>query len=458
MMKIRLGYYQPGDQILTKPICDLFDLSNSTVRNALKLLEQERYISLSKNQRAIVIWNHDDGRPLPEDLFIDRHTLTDLNSGSALFQTEILWQGLCLTQLSELDELKKLPRHLACEEPVLYLIKRISQQLGNPLLMELLRDITLFTSPTTYLYFLECPEINHRQLNQIYQGFLQAIELCKRRAYGQAHSLLSQQFDLFGQMPVSVNQERIHPAVRSFQWGKANIGLALSSQLIARIHEGIYPANTYLPSAQALAKEYSVSKMTIRRMIWMLNSLGVTETVNGVGTRVLSPAGNAEHVQWNNPDMKKNMLLFLYALQFLLVTCKRVTEEIFRKIPEEELLHMAQEMEEGAARRYYHLAFSIWLNRLIAFSHLESVRDIYSYLNHLLIWGIPLRYTGTPSRLLTEVQGMIDALKRGDRELFASVLEQYCYAIFSQSRRVLIDLGIAGAEETAVPILGGAAE
>ena len=49
---------------------------------------------------------------------------------------------------------------------------------------------------------------------------------------------------------------------------------------------GDYPVDSYLPSLPKMAERYGVSLSTVRRTLDVLNSLGVTRTYMGIGTKV----------------------------------------------------------------------------------------------------------------------------------------------------------------------------
>lgn len=62
----------------------------------------------------------------------------------------------------------------------------------------------------------------------------------------------------------------------------------IAVDLLRKIGQGIHPVGTLFPSNAVLADIYHVSEMTIRRTVGLMNQLGVSETRNGVGTRVVS--------------------------------------------------------------------------------------------------------------------------------------------------------------------------
>lgn len=455
MTRIRTGYYKAGDQIRCKPICDLFDVSNITVRNALRLLETEHYVSLSKNQRATVTWDPSGAEPLSGHFYIDKDTMIDVHISYALLQIGILWHGLRLFSPTELEELRLVPglRHPVTDIPAMYLIKRITQQFKNPVMLDLHRDILLFTYPTTLKYYQNHSYQDSDYMRKLNERFYTIIQMCRDKDIKELRCLVEDFYHMFGQMPVYTEGQDSGILPHPFRWGKTNISFSVSCNLIVRISTGVYPPNTFMPSVDTLAKQYCASNMTIRRTIHMLNSLGVTETVNGVGTRVIPPEKGALKIRWDDQDIQKNMLKYLYTLQILLVTGRSVTEATFPLLPEGEYSCMVKEIEEGISARIFHVIYGIWLKRIVQYSNLAAVREIFGRFDKMLIWGIPLRFSGNYIQYSRELQAIIDTLDRRDADGFAKMMERYCYRGFLHSRQTMIELNIKGAENVAVPLL-----
>ena len=89
--------------------------------------------------------------------------------------------------------------------------------------------------------------------------------------------------------------------------------------MICRINQDVYPVGTRLPNSHTLADIYHISGITVRRTIALLNKLGVTETVNGVGTFVISRGGPDIPYKLKDLTLDDNMRNFLEALQILAI-------------------------------------------------------------------------------------------------------------------------------------------
>ena len=62
----------------------------------------------------------------------------------------------------------------------------------------------------------------------------------------------------------------------------------IASEITQRIHKGIYKPQTYLPSENKLAKEFSVTRTTIRKALEILKQEDTIESFQGKGYKVKS--------------------------------------------------------------------------------------------------------------------------------------------------------------------------
>lgn len=62
----------------------------------------------------------------------------------------------------------------------------------------------------------------------------------------------------------------------------------IADEILRRIHKGKYPANSYLPSENQLAREFGVTRLTVRRALNVLKNQGTIESFQGKGYLVRS--------------------------------------------------------------------------------------------------------------------------------------------------------------------------
>ena len=89
---------------------------------------------------------------------------------------------------------------------------------------------------------------------------------------------------------------------------------------------------TLLPNNTILADIYHVSAITIRRTIGLLNKLGVTKSLNGVGIQVIFAGDSTILYKLKALMLDDNLLTFLEALQMLAITCESVIDVYKRQM------------------------------------------------------------------------------------------------------------------------------
>lgn len=116
----------------------------------------------------------------------------------------------------------------------------------------------------------------------------------------------------------------------AFQWSSYKKAsqrcYSLCMEILSGISWGLYPAGAMLPSMNKMAEEKQVSVITIRRTLSLLGSIGVTKTVNGIGTYILPLGKVADNCDFTRPIVRKRLLDYVQSLQAFALTCRRITE------------------------------------------------------------------------------------------------------------------------------------
>src|SRR5437868_735380 len=81
------------------------------------------------------------------------------------------------------------------------------------------------------------------------------------------------------------------PAVTAPAWVRrpANLGRAVTAELVERIVRGVHPPGTPLPPEPALCETFSVSRTVIREAMKVLQEKGLVQVRQGSGTVVTAP-------------------------------------------------------------------------------------------------------------------------------------------------------------------------
>lgn len=106
---ILFGLYPTGSSLPTVPdLCKTFNVSSATIHNALRLLEEENYVSLSQGRSAIVTYDIKEEECRTEYRaysYATKDALLDLCDTMMLIWPEVMLQGL---KLCNKEDLKKL--------------------------------------------------------------------------------------------------------------------------------------------------------------------------------------------------------------------------------------------------------------------------------------------------------------------------------------------------------------
>lgn len=451
LTRIRYGFYPKGEYLPSiHKLSHLFGVSTMAVRKAVQLLEQKGYITTTGNRRTIVIYDaHDPQRALPDSVFLSDQELKTIHQSFDLIFPQVFYYGLSACDPSMLQEL-----HLILDQPtnswdaptVVFLAK-ITEALHNPLLLDLYYDVMLFTYPSHLSKIARDPVFWELEYQKLHEKFKDLLALRESGHMDALWDLIQKTYPEFG-VQYSNAQADIH--TDTYHWGKIQICHAAANKIIRRIYTGEYTSHTFLPSARVLAEEFSIPTITMRRSIALLNDLGVTESVNGVGTKVLSPEQSFKVIKWENPAVRKNIMLYLESLHILTVICRPLISTAFPIISQESREHTIEEIRVAQSTGQYGVAIGVCLMTLISAAGLSALRRIYEKLLDLLIWGQTLSCIEPPLNLGHHADLLANSLDRGDSLQFGAALEQALTTTFLSSQKKAVSIGI---EEAAMLFL-----
>ena len=467
LYSIHFGVYPSGSSLPpVRELCKSFGVSRSTIRSALKMLEEEQYISRTQGRSAIVTYTAQTDVCRDQYLTYCQSTkeaLLDLSSILWLIWPEIMLQGLKLCGERELDELAEIAGNMAesAEYPYLEFNYHIIRQLGNPLLLNLYLSTVLFghCSPTQLgddVYRQHCMAYLRETNNKI---------LVLRRAgnYGELKTLLTRHYhrriETMERFYDSVPTPGIPAEPILYRWNyyteRPSVGFDLSMKLLREIYASYHPMD-YLPSVAALSKLYGLPVITVRRAVQILNDIGVTESMNGKGTRVIVGSNTTVPVsRLSTPNMKKVLLPYLQSVQVILLICKDVAQAVFPSLPDSAVEASADLLREILASGDYSPAFGAAFELLLVHVTPPALREILGGLMHFQYLGYPLKDL-PPNELRynpRSAQLLLKSLEERDAELFAEELQRLTADIFRYGKEKLLAGGITEAKFIIMPLL-----
>ena len=220
----------------------------------------------------------------------------------------------------------------------------------------------------------------------------------------------------------------------SFHWSAyqrtSQCCYSLAIDLLKGIRLGYFAQDGYLPSPAKIAKYERVSTITVRRTLTLLNQLGATRSVNGVGTYVLSMEDSTKDCDFSQPVIRKRLLDFVQSLQILAMTCGSCAKSVG-------INHSAVELwKERLAYikdnfRYESVVYAS-LEIISLFAPNQTIRKIYDQLLRVLLWGYPLRSMHGSREKINEfyfpyINVLLDSLERCDWDRLAAELEDLLF-------------------------------
>ena len=212
---------------------------------------------------------------------------------------------------------------------------------------------------------------------------------------------------------------------------------------------------TLLPNNTILADIYHVSAITIRRTIGLLNKLGVTKSLNGVGIQVIFAGDSTILYKLKALMLDDNLLTFLEALQMLAITCESVMQHTFPYFSSDSRKVISQALDIQEQKSSLVATISACMQAIVRCSPLAGIREIYGKLTLLLIKGSVLRLNETgkePVPGWSEIsRALLEGFKAKDGVRFAVAFRRLIEDNFFTTKQTLLEVGITGVDKVVAP-------
>ena len=218
-------------------------------------------------------------------------------------------------------------------------------------------------------------------------------------------------------------------------------------EILSGISWGLYPAGAMLPSMNKMAEEKQVSVITIRRTLSLLGSIGVTKTVNGIGTYILPLGKVADNCDFTRPIVRKRLLDYVQSLQAFALTCRRITEITVSRLDDAGREQFKERLLLLRRRNRCELAPYGILELILHTAPQQAVRTVYASLFQQLLWGYAIRnMRGTPEAqngyYLPHLDALLAYLEQADASGFAAKLECLLHSEVTFAAEQLVRVGI----------------
>lgn len=460
--QIKFGVHRYGESLPTiKEASSYFLASVDTVRLVYVRLKQEGYISLSSGVGATVRIQYNDEeihRHIQEYFSCRRSTLLAFAQSFKLLFGYAQWFALKNASPLTLDELERICKQVNI--PPTYRMSRQLQliygPLGNELLIRLVWQMFLF---------FQGPFLSVPQNIEYFEGGKNPIQgmICLVREknwtglWESVETYEEQRFEalcLF--FDHNIPEDASYSGRIDFTWNiykKAHqVCYSLCMELLTGIREGYYPVGTFLPPPQELAKEKQVGVKTIRRTIQLLGKLGATESINGIGTKVLPPVDNPKNCDFSDTTIRKRLLDFLQSFHLLALSC-RACAQITVESMDDVSLYRCLELLKGVRRSgLYETVVEVCFQTISLYAPYQAIRTVYNELARQLFWGGPLRNLhgdreSTNAYFGPYLESLIQFIHRADASGFSQKLEELQIAETKLIAQSLVQLGIREAAD-----------
>ena len=427
--RILFGIYRYGEQLKSIPqICASFRVARNTVQIALNRLEKDGYIKTEKRKVARVVYQG------TEELFKDnvvkyfilrRDGILDVQFNGTLLFSSIWEKGL---QKFRLEMQNNTGEANTVEKAVSEPIKIYIDVLGtfhNELLL------SLFWQNMRYISYFYPPK-HDRKANYTAEDLLSAETANRLKQETDAY-YYNIYLDIMSFIETNCENYQIdHEDQIPFTWTiyrrRPQMRYTLASAIIREILWGVYPVGSYLPSLPQMAERYQVSLITVRRTLEVLNSLGITKTQMGVGTKVCLEAVDIDIL--DRPEIRENLRLHGEAMQILVLTVRNATRYTLESVKREKKNELLQTIRMLRDKSNSILCIDVLLNFISIECPSASIREIYQKLRELVAWGyIFSAVTMGDRQMLSTLNDFIcqleNALQTDDSGVFADLWQSF---------------------------------
>lgn len=455
--RILFGYYAAGDRLPSIGyIGKQFQVSAVTVRAALARLRAEGYIATAERKRATVncVSSSRAEAAYTHSLLARQAGMEDICAHAGLLFVPIArfyFKQQDAASLKRIrSQIKKMKGRPARQVVLFY--SEAMQPLNNALALNLFWEVVRYLRTP----YLKEPANFDGEDTPAAKHIDRMLSLAEAGAAEQA----AEEMRLFS---LNIMQtffrrlkiDRTSPAAPPFQFKwqiyreRPQACYTLAADLMDRIDRGVYGQGALLPSCQALAQEYGVSLITMRRTLALLGSFHITETHNGVGTKIVS-GFKEDPPDFSHWQIRKNLILFLQALQISALTCRNVAMHTLAPLGDEDLRALDGRIQQNLKDHLAFMAGATCLQFIGENSPSPFIREVYRQLNQQLLWGHPLHMLFQSRTNEADYRrvaaGMQEALRDRDVLYFSDRLSASIAASFKICQGLFVELGFGKGE------------
>lgn len=441
-------------------ICLQYNVGITTVRKVMKILAEEGFIHTAQGQPSVVAYRISRENQAAF-LVQSREEIADAYQGLGLLMPVLYREGAKRCNASDLryfdhilnsvSEQMELQDHYRLANSFFTTILR-------PLKNKLIIDLELDSENYLHVPYLSFPGVDNpfaTTAARTETWFKNAIYQIEQKQFDDFCDGASELYYASGQRVDSYlytldkYTEGTPKKKEEIRWFRAKVHSELYARLamtiMRRIISGEFDNEPYLPSIPKLMEEYKITKNTARRVINLLNALGIARTIDKKGSVINLKGDIAFKSELNlmEPVIQERLSFFLEALQIVALTARSCAASI-TFIPDNLGSSMENRLRTASDNRMCPLSFQLLINAFIQLLPYYSLKNIFRQLDDLLIWGHYMQAIDTSfypdfSDMASAMDAVVAALKDQRSEAlpdafsnaFSMVYQNVC-AVFSK--------------------------
>ena len=439
--RVLTGYYQKGDRLASaQKIREQYGCSLNSVRQAMRLLEQDGYIRLEERKAPVVVADPSDPkyRALRRDNFLRRkHAHMDAYRMLALFVPQLAWQGAQRCRKEELEGLAQAAaqsaRQAAARTGLLCAVQDFSLALvrrsGNLLAADLFFQVRGFDELGRIVLPAQTPAEDEAELAASVVERLAQLAGAGRQddfCWLLACCCRSLACELALEIGRYAPEEAAPETQVAFLWYADQRPVPLYRQVaydLLRFAQRSLAPGEFFPSEASLMQRYGVSAVTVRSALATLNALGLARTFNGRGTQFWpEPAADGEY--------GRLLKEYFDSMELLAAAANGLA-----RLAAPTLRPRAQALcEQAAAYRSRHGLWTWTLEQVLPAVPNEAVRNSFGRLYDRIIFGLALKPTVQSGAAPAHFERIYRRLCEGLRSLDGGDVPAFCDAFAAISR------------------------
>lgn len=444
-----------------KHLTQQYNVGITTVRKVIKMLHEEDYVRAISGQPAVVTYKAST-KDYISALIARKEVVYDGFQGLGLLLPHLYREGAKHCEKGDLHIMRKAIADIDEHMDILLLYRQtnqfmrtLMQAFDNPLIVDLELDAENFLHIPFIPYhdlhdpfyrtaasvkgwlnnIYEC--ILHQHLDRLYESISKTYQNSQYRVI----SYIQELEQCVDAIPASCEQHVYWFRIRD----RSELYAHIAMKLLRRIIKGEFSQQKYIPSIPEIMKEYGVTKETASRTIALLNALGITRSIEKKGT-VIRPDASARviHIDFNDPLIVQRIRYCLYAIQLITLSmdiCPALDPERKRRLFKD-ITHILKTISRN---RIDPMLIQLLMDFIIESMPAQSLKNIYTQLNDLLVWGYYLEAADEslypdPQKSTDTIQQLLMALNKGHDKEVARALKQTFLQIYRNVYSVVLKM------------------